>query len=71
MKKVIIHPNLDCGICVVVPAPACGLSIEQIAAKDVPTGIPYKIVDITEVPTDRTFRDAWEADFTTYDGVGD
>ena len=44
--------------------------ITIIAEKDVPTGMPYKIVDITEVPTDRTFRAAWEADFATPDGVG-
>ena len=31
-----------------------------IAQKDVPSGRPYKIVDVSEVPTDRTFRNAWE-----------
>lgn len=31
-----------------------------IAAKDVPAGKPHKIIDINEVPTDRTFRGAWE-----------
>lgn len=44
--------------------------ITFIAEKDVPTCAPYKIVDSAEVPIDRTFRDAWESDFTTYDGVG-
>lgn len=34
--------------------------IEEIATKDVPAGTPYKIVDTTDIPTDRTFRDAWE-----------
>ena len=46
-------------------------SIEQIAQKDVPTGKPYKIVDISEIPTDRSQRNAWtvdEAELT--DGVG-
>ena len=71
MPKRIIYPNVVGGIAVIIPASECGLTIQQIADKDVPTGVPYKIVDITEVPTDRTFRDAWEADFTTYDGVGD
>ena len=31
-----------------------------IAAKDVPAGKPYKIVDVTDIPSDRTFRSAWE-----------
>jgi hypothetical protein len=33
---------------------------ERIAAKDIPTGKPFQIVDVSEIPTDRTFRDAWE-----------
>ena len=44
--------------------------IEWIAAKDVPAGKPYKIVDVADIPTDRTFRNAWEADMTNPDGVG-
>lgn len=62
--KLIIYPNDNGGICVLTPAPECGLSIEQIAAKDVPAGKPYKIVDAADIPADRTFRDAWTADFT-------
>ena len=34
--------------------------MEWIANKDVPEGKPYKIVDVEDIPTDRTFRDAWE-----------
>jgi len=59
MKR-IIFPTDDGGVAIVVPAPECGLSIEEIAAKDVPKGKPYKIVDTADVPTDRTFRNAWE-----------
>lgn len=44
--------------------------MQIIAEKDVPTGTPYKIVDTSEIPTDRTFRAVWEADFTNPDGVG-
>jgi len=62
--KLIIYPNDNGGICILTPAPECGLSIEQIAAKDVPAGKPYKIVDAADIPADRTFRDAWTADFT-------
>jgi len=59
MNKRIIYSTDDGGVAVVIPAD-CGLTIEQIAAKDVPAGKPYKIVDGTEIPSDRTFRNAWE-----------
>lgn len=59
MKR-IIYPTTDGGVAIIVPAPDCGMTIEQIAAKDVPAGVEYKIVDTDTIPTDRTFRDAWE-----------
>ena len=34
--------------------------VPEVAAKDVPAGKPYKIVDVADIPTDRTFRNAWE-----------
>lgn len=60
MNQRIIYPNDDGGVSVIVPAAECGLTIEEIAAKDVPQGKPYRIIDASEVPTDRTFRNAWE-----------
>jgi hypothetical protein len=59
MNQRIIYPTDDGGVAVVVPAPNSGLTIEQIAAKDVPAGKPFQIVDVSEVPSDRTFRGAW------------
>ena len=59
MDKRIIYPTDDSGVAVIIPA-ECGLTIEEIAAKDVPTGKPYKIVDASDIPSDRTFRNAWE-----------
>lgn len=58
MKR-IIYPNDDGGVAIIVPAD-CGLSIEEIASKDVPEGKPYKIIDVADIPSDRTFRNAWE-----------
>jgi hypothetical protein len=55
----IIYPTDDGGVAIIIPAD-CGLTIEEIAAKDVPEGKPFKIVDVTDIPTDRTFRNAWE-----------
>lgn len=58
MNQRIIYPTDD-GVAVIIPAPECDLTIEEIAAKDVPIGVPYKIVDVSEIPEDRTFRGAW------------
>ena len=61
MKR-IIYPTDDGGVAIVIPAPEAleTMTIEEIAAKDVPAGKPYKIVDVTDIPSDRTFRNAWE-----------
>jgi len=69
----IIYTQDNGVVAVIIPSPeALALyGIEAIAAKDVPTGKPYKIVDVSEIPTDRSERNAWtvdEADLT--DGVG-
>lgn len=69
MDKCIIYPNDDGLISILAPSSECGLSIEQIAQKDVPTGKPYLIVDRSEL-ADLTFADAFEADFTDPNGVG-
>ena len=53
--------------------PATGVlwTDEEVAQKDVPKGFKYKIIDDSEEPTDRSFRDAWEADDSDLtDGVG-
>ena len=58
MNQRIIYPTDD-GVAIIIPAD-CGLTIEELAAKDVPEGKSYKIVDVADIPTDRTFRNAWE-----------
>jgi hypothetical protein len=60
MNQRIIYPTDDGGVAVIIPAPECDLTIDEVAAKDVPEGKPYKIVDVSDIPSDRTFRDAWE-----------
>lgn len=69
----VIYQTDDGGVAVIIPAPEAVsmYGIEAIAKKDVPTGKPYKIVDISEIPTDRSQREAWtvSADILT-DGVG-
>jgi hypothetical protein len=73
MKK-IIYKNSDNSISIIVPAPEAlqSLTVEQIAKKDVPTGLKYKIVDASEIPSDREFRNAWTIDENELtDGVGE
>lgn len=64
MTKRIIYPTDEGGVAIIIPAPEWlsheGNTIESLALKDVPAGKPYKIVDVADIPTDRTFRDAWE-----------
>ena len=57
----IIYPTDEGGVAIVIPAPEAleTMTIEEIAAKDVPVGKPYQIVDVSEIPSDRTFRGAW------------
>jgi hypothetical protein len=56
----IIYPTPEGGVAIIIPAPDCGLTIEEIAAKDVPAGLPFRIVSSADIPDDRTFRNAWE-----------
>jgi hypothetical protein len=67
MKR-IIYQNNDGGVSILIPTGE--LAIEEVAKKDVPAGVAYKIVDEADIPTDRTFRDAWEANIAAPDGVG-
>ena len=76
MNQRIIYPTEDGGVAVIVPAPEARRKvlvsehvyrdetdeefIAWIAAKDVPEGKPFKIVDVSDIPEDRTFRAAWE-----------
>lgn len=69
MEKVIIYPNIDGGISIVVPFDSA-FTVEEIALKDTPPGLPYKIINRSDIPNDRTFRSAWEADFSEPDGYG-
>lgn len=44
------------------------LSVEETALKDVPTGIPFFIVEHTELPTEP--QETWIVDFSNPDGYG-
>jgi len=65
MNQRIIY-STDSGVSIIIPTPEAlqTLTIDDIAKKDVPAGVAYKIVDTTDIPTDRTFRNAWKDDLT-------
>jgi hypothetical protein len=69
----IIYKTDEGGVAVIIPSDEALQShtIEEIAEKDIPAGKAFKIVSVDDIPSDRTFRNAWtvnEADLT--DGVG-
>ena len=70
MNQRIIYSTNEGGVAVIIPTGE--LSIEATAKKDVPTGTAYWIVDVSEIPSDRTDRDAWElVDMPEPDGYGE
>lgn len=72
MKR-IIYKTDEGGVAVIIPTPEAltKYGIETIAKKDVPAGKAYRIVDASEIPSDRSMRSAWMVDEAELiDGVG-
>lgn len=74
-----VYKNEDGSIGMIVPTQeAIGMFASErdgmiaICEKDVPHNLPYWIVEDSVIPTDRTFRSAWEIDesYGTPDGFG-
>jgi len=61
MKKIIYQTN-EGGVAVITPSNRVTI---EYCIKDVPSGVKYKIVEDSEVSSDRSFRDAWEITDTT------
>ena len=57
--KRFIYTNDDGTISIVCPADKTNLTLDEIKAKDCPNEKTVYTVDKSEIPTDRTFRDAW------------
>lgn len=71
--QVIIYKNPDNSVVIVTPAQTIlqDYTIQEVAEKDVPAGIPYTIMDDSLIPADRTFRNAWELPTdTVFHGIG-
>lgn len=69
MAKKIIYTDANGEMCVVHPAYGDRLRpkgetedelLTRVAVRSIPTGTPFEIVDEPAVPTDRTYRNAWE-----------
>jgi hypothetical protein len=61
----IIFQNESGGVSVIIPTGE--LPIEEVAAKDVPEGVSYEIVEDDAIPADRFFRNAWVANGAAVD----
>ena len=58
LTKRIIYPT-ETGVAIICPAD-CGVTIEEIAKKDVPAGREYKIINTSDLPADRSTRSNWK-----------
>lgn len=70
--QVIIFKKDAGGISVIYPTPEAltNYGIDAIAAKDVPAGKPYKIINSSQLPS-REQRNQWDVDESELiDGVG-
>ena len=54
-----IYTRDDGGISIVCPSNNSSLTLDQIKAKDCPSGKTVYTVGKSQIPTDRSFRDAW------------
>lgn len=63
-QRILITTDNGSTVGVIVPAPG---NTAEFCVKDVPVGAKYKIVDVADVPSDRTFRNAWEVDSTGWE----
>jgi len=67
----IIYKTSENTVSVILPSSEWGGTMEELAQRDVPTGLKYKIVEDSDIPNDRLFRNAWEVDEAELtDGVG-
>ena len=62
MNQRIIYPTDEGGVAIIVPSDEylANHTIEELAAKDVPAGKTYHIIDSSAIPADRKYRSAWE-----------
>ena len=70
MQERVIYQDGE-GLAILCPAD-CGLSVMEIAKKDIPKGQKFKILTVSDFPSDSQWRYAWEYDIENdYDGTGE
>lgn len=70
-KRIIYLDDTD-NLIVIHPGKNETRTVDEIAKKDVPTGKSYKIINVSDLPSSREFRNAWTIDpLELTDGVGD
>ena len=75
MEKRIIYKTKEGGVAIITPSPKSPRTLEEIAKRGVPTGLPYKIVDKSVIDDWYAqygdYRGAWEIDEAELtDGIG-
>jgi hypothetical protein len=63
MSQAIIFTNDNGGVSTCIPTGE--ISIDAVMTKDVPAGRGARIVNLTDLPRDNDFYDAWEMDATS------
>ncbi len=76
-KRIAYKHPVTGNLCLVSPAPewlaANGNDLHALAAKDLPSGVSYEIIDVSDYPRDenneidRYFRDAWKINIDKID----
>ena len=68
----IIFSNGKGGVTVMFPAPDWESRMLELGKKDVPKGLPFKIVEDSDIPEYDEHRNAWEIDESALtDGIGE
>lgn len=72
MQQVIVYPQPSGVFAVVYPTQEClaDNSLLAIAEASVPEGVPFKFVNLSEIPADRAARSVWSVDMAAPDGFG-
>jgi len=66
----IAYPAQIDGVKVCVLHPTGELPLEETAVKDTPIGLPFKYINVSDIPTTPHERAEWQVDFSNPDGYG-
>jgi len=64
MDQIVIYEREGGGVSVLYPSANCGLTLDEIIRRDVPSGVRYKKISRDDMPADREYREAWTFDFS-------